>query len=86
MGNLNELEWINGYIYANQWQTNYIFKIDPGSGKVVGRMDLSSIVNEVKSKYPYVDVLNGIAYDHASGKVYITGKMWPSLYEIKFGM
>ncbi len=85
VGNLNELEWINGYVYANQWQTNYILKIDPGSGKVLGRMDLGSLVNEVKNKYPEADVLNGIAYDPSNGKVYVTGKMWPNLYEIKFG-
>ena len=81
--NLNELEYIGGFIYANQWQTNYILKIDPNSGKVVGRMEFESLDKEVKAKYPGADYLNGIAYDSAANKIYITGKKWPTLYEIK---
>jgi len=80
--NLNELEYIDGYIYANQWQYPYIFKIDPGSGTIVGKIDLTDIWNRVKAKTPEADVPNGIAYDSASGKIYITGKRWPELYEI----
>lgn len=82
--NLNELEYINGYVYANQWQYNTILKIDPASGQVVGRLDLSDMVNRLKSKYPQADVLNGIAYNAATKKVYVTGKWWPELYEINF--
>jgi len=82
--NLNELEYINGYIYANQWQYNTILKIDPASGQVVGRLDLSDLVNRIKLKYPQADFLNGIAYDAATKKVYVTGKWWPELYEIVF--
>ena len=81
---MNELEYINGYIYANIWMTNFIVKIDPESGKVVGRMDLSPLAYEAKTKNPKADVLNGIAYNETSGKVYVTGKMWPNIYEIKF--
>lgn len=81
--NLNELEYIDGYIYANQWQYPYILKIDPADGKVVGKIDLSQITNNIKSKYPHADYLNGIAYDSASKKMYITGKRWPELYEIQ---
>ncbi len=82
--NINELEYINGYVYANQWQYNDILKIDPSSGQVVGRLDLTELVNRVKSKDPQADVLNGIAYDAATKKVYVTGKYWPELYEIAF--
>jgi glutamine cyclotransferase len=81
--NLNELEYIDGFIYANQWQAPYILKIDPGSGTIVGKIDLTDIWNRVKAKDPMVDVPNGIAYDTASKKIYITGKKWPELYEIE---
>jgi glutamine cyclotransferase len=84
VSNINELELINGYFYANQWQTNYILKIDTSSGKVVGKLDLESIVREESNKFPGSEVLNGIAYDSASGKIYITGKLWPNIFEIKF--
>lgn len=83
VGNINELEFINGSIYANQWETPYILKIDPASGSVTGRMDLSNLLNEAKSAYPGADVVNGIAYDSTTNKLYVTGKKWPSLYEIK---
>ena len=82
--NINELEYINGYVYANQWQYNDILKIDPNSGQVVGRLDFTDLVNRVKSKDPQADVLNGIAYDAATKKVYITGKLWPEIYEVRF--
>jgi glutamine cyclotransferase len=82
--NINELELIKGYLYANQWETNYILKIDPATGKVVGRLTLDSIVSEARAKYPGAEVLNGIAYDSTTGKIYITGKLWPSIYEIQF--
>lgn len=81
--NLNELEYIEGYIYANQWQAPYIFKIDPGSGVIVGKIDLTDVWNRVKANYPLVDVPNGIAYDTASKKLFITGKKWPELYQIE---
>jgi glutamine cyclotransferase len=84
VSNINELELIKGYLYANQWQTNYILKIDTSSGKVVGKLDLDSIVREEANKFPGSEVLNGIAYDSASGKIYVTGKLWPNIFEIKF--
>lgn len=89
VANINELEWIRGYIYANIWQTNYIIKVDPSSGKVVGKYDLTALCDEARKKFAHDDetiasrVLNGIAYDSAANKVYITGKNWPTLYEIK---
>jgi glutamine cyclotransferase len=82
--NLNELEYINGFIYANIWTTNTIVKIDPATGDVVGKMDLSALSNESKMKNPGSLEMNGIAYDPASGKIVVTGKMWPTIYEIKF--
>ncbi len=83
--NLNELEYINGYIYANQYSiSNYIFKIDPESGHVVAKLDLTDLTNRVKSKRPQADVLNGIAYNPQTKKIYVTGKWWPELYEIDF--
>jgi glutamine cyclotransferase len=84
--NLNELEYINGYVYANQWQYNYILKIDPASGQVLGKMDLTELVNRVKAKDPQADFLNGIAYDPETKKIYVTGKLWPDLYEIQFNL
>ena len=82
---LNELEYIDGYIYANQWQAPYIFKIDPGSGNIIGKIDVTNIWNRVKAKDPQADVPNGIAYDTSSKKIFITGKKWPELYEIELG-
>lgn len=82
--NLNELEYINGFIYANIWTTNTIVKIDPATGDVVGKMDLSSLSLESKTRHPGSLEMNGIAYDPDSGKILVTGKMWPTIYEIKF--
>jgi glutamine cyclotransferase len=80
---LNELEYINGYIYANEWFTNYIAKIDPSTGKVVGRIDLSLQVQEAKARNPNGNEMNGIAYDSVSNQILITGKNWPSIYKIR---
>jgi len=82
--NINELEFIKGFIYANVWQTNSVVKIDTSNGKVVGKLDLSSLVFEAKNKNPNADVLNGIAYDSITGKIYVTGKLWANIYEINF--
>jgi glutaminyl-peptide cyclotransferase len=80
---LNELEFINGYIYANVWETPFIVKIDPSNGKVVGKLNLTSIANEIKSMYPAADVLNGIAFDANSKALLITGKLWPKTFLIR---
>ncbi|TAL40890.1 MAG: glutaminyl-peptide cyclotransferase [Chitinophagaceae bacterium] len=82
--NLNEIEFIDGYIYANQWQYPYVLKIDPASGNVVAKADLTEVWNRIKAKDPASDVPNGIAYDPVSKKMYVTGKLWPELYEIQF--
>ena len=84
VGNINELEYIKGHIYANQYGTSYILKIDPSSGRVVGKLDFTSLDNELKTKYPTALEMNGIAYDSAANKIYVTGKAWPNLYEVRF--
>lgn len=84
LNNLNELEYIKGFIYADVYQTNYIVKIDTSSGKVVGKLDLSALKFEAKNRNPDADVLNGIAYDSASDKIYVTGKLWTNIYQISF--
>ena len=81
---LNELEFIKGFIYANVWGSSIIVKIDPASGQVVGKLDLRSLVIEARMRNPSADVLNGIAYDPATDKVYVTGKMWANIYQIAF--
>jgi glutamine cyclotransferase len=83
-GHLNELEYIKGFIYANVWMTNTIVKINPANGEVVGTMNLGSLAQEAAVKNPSVDVLNGIAYDAATDKVYVAGKLWPNIYQIAF--
>ncbi|MFK0300508.1 glutaminyl-peptide cyclotransferase [Brevundimonas sp. NPDC090276] len=80
---LNELEWIDGEVWANVWQTNFIVRIDPTSGHVVGIIDLSGLLPEGLVKDPTDDVLNGIAWDATNRRLFVTGKNWPSLFEIK---
>ncbi len=79
--NINELEWVKGEIYANIWQTNRIARIDPKTGHVVGWIDLTGLLNPADSQG--VDVLNGIAYDAEHDRLFVTGKWWPKLFEIK---
>ena len=79
--NINELEYINGEIWANQWLTENILIIDPESGNVTRTIDLSGLYTPISDSAD--DVLNGIAYDKDSGKVYITGKCWDKLYEFE---
>ena len=82
LSQINELEYINGLIYANVWQTNFIVQIDPESGKVIGKMDLSNIVTEQLKDNPDAQELNGIAYHNETKKLYVTGKMWSKIYEL----
>lgn len=81
---LNELEYIKGYIYANIWITNNIVKIDTATGKVVGMLDMRSLVDDARNRNPNADVLNGIAYDSATDKIYVVGKQWANIYQISF--
>jgi glutaminyl-peptide cyclotransferase len=82
--NLNELEYINGEIWANVWTTDNIVRINPETGKIVGEIDLTGLLSPhlINPKIP-VDVLNGIAYDNDKQKIYVTGKLWPKIFEIE---
>ena len=80
---LNELEWIKGELYANVWLTNRIARIDPANGHVVGWIDLDGLFDISQLPDPGNDVLNGIAYDAAHDRLFVTGKCWPKLFEIK---
>lgn len=81
--NLNELEYVDGHIFANVYETSMILKINPVNGKVVGHLDLSAVSSEIKRMYPNSDVLNGIAYDQNSKALLVTGKLWPKSYLIR---
>ena len=95
VNNLNELEFIDGYVYANRWQYDYIIKIDPNSGYVVGminlqdflqknsRADLSYLKREGSTAMQSGAVLNGIGYNKKEKTLYITGKLWPEIFEIR---
>jgi len=82
--NINELEFINDEIWANIWTTDTIVIIDPKTGKIKAEINLKGLLstNPFNSKNP-VDVLNGIAYDHQKNKIYVTGKLWPKIFEIE---
>lgn len=80
---LNELEYINGAIYANVFTANTIVKIDEQSGELLGKIDLNSLFHDARSKFPRAIEMNGIAYNKATNKLYVTGKFWPTLYELE---
>ena len=79
---LNELEYINGEIWANIWNTDLIARIDPSSGKLLGYIDLKGILKDTDTDTS-INVLNGIAFDSEGGRIFVTGKNWPKLFEIK---
>lgn len=82
--NVNELEFIKGEIWANIWTTDTIVIIDPNSGKITGVINLSGLTGSViKKQTEQIDVLNGIAWNPATDKIYVTGKLWPKIFEIK---
>jgi glutamine cyclotransferase len=95
VNNLNELEMVDGFIYANRWQYDYILKIDPTSGLVVGMVNMQDMLQKhTKSDLSYLKtrgntpneagaVLNGMAYDQSKNIFYITGKLWPEIFEVK---
>lgn len=80
--NLNELEYVHGEVYANVWHSDEIVCISPRTGKVLGRIDLSGIVDRRELQNPEA-VLNGIAYDAMGNRLFVTGKLWPKLFEIR---
>lgn len=79
---LNELEWVEGQIFANVWGSDVIARIDPADGKVVGWIDLTGLADKSWTRGTD-DVLNGIAYDAANKRLFVTGKHWPKLFEIE---
>jgi glutaminyl-peptide cyclotransferase len=79
--NLNELEYARGEILANVWQTDRIARIAPKTGEVIGWIDLAGLLSQA-DRQPSVDVLNGIAYDAAHDRLFVTGKLWPKIFEI----
>jgi glutamine cyclotransferase len=81
--NLNELESVEGELWANVWQTDLIARIDPDSGNVIGWIDLTGLLTLESDQAQNVDVLNGIAYDAETGRIFVTGKLWPTLFEIE---
>jgi glutaminyl-peptide cyclotransferase len=81
--NVNELEWVKGQIYANIWMTNRIARIDPASGKVVGWIDLTGLMTPHEVGDNPDAVANGIAYDAARDRLFVTGKLWPKLFEVR---
>jgi len=95
VNNLNELEFINGHIFANRWQYNYIVQINPSSGHVTGKIDMTDFLSKnTKTDISYLTrpgstgdqmggVLNGIAWDSTSGRMLVTGKLWPYIFELK---
>ena len=80
---LNELEWIRGEVWANIYQTDRIVRIDPATGAVLGYLDLTGLLPETARAGRLVDVLNGIAYDPATDRIFLTGKLWPLLFEVR---
>ncbi|HWC99706.1 MAG TPA: glutaminyl-peptide cyclotransferase [Candidatus Sulfopaludibacter sp.] len=83
---LNEMEWVKGEIYANIWMTEKIVRINPGTGKVVGWIDCTGLLtpqDRITEGPQETDVMNGIAYDAQGDRLFVTGKRWPKLFEIK---
>lgn len=80
---INELEWVEGEVLANIWQTDRIARIDPASGKVTGWIDLTGLMPERNPEAQGEDVANGIAYDAKTKRLFVTGKMWPKLFEVQ---
>jgi glutamine cyclotransferase len=79
---INELEYIRGQVFANIWQTDQIIRIDPATGQVLGWVDLRGLLPP-EARQADTDVLNGIAYDPVNDRLFVTGKRWPYLYEIR---
>ncbi len=80
---INEMEYINGFIYANIYTSDRIIKIEPNTGRVIAEINMSGLL-KAKDKHPEIDVLNGIAWDSKTDRIFVTGKNWPKLFEVKF--
>ena len=81
---INELEYVDGFIYANIWTTNQIIKIDAKTGNVVAKVDMGGLVLDAQKQNPNLMEMNGIAFDSSKNEFLITGKLWPKVYRIKF--
>jgi glutaminyl-peptide cyclotransferase len=81
--NLNELEYVKGELYANIWQFPTVARIDPATGRLLGLIDFSGLLEREGGGDPPPDVLNGIAYDAADDRLFVTGKNWPNLFEVR---
>jgi glutamine cyclotransferase len=79
---LNELEWIDGKIWANVYTTNYVVIIEPTTGVVEGVVDFEGLLSRQEIEQD-TDVFNGIAYDKSTGRIFVTGKRWPTLFEVE---
>jgi glutamine cyclotransferase len=79
---LNELEWIKGEIFANVWLTDRVVRIDPATGRVRGVVDFSGLLAPSERR-PDTEMLNGIAYDQTTDRLFITGKRWPAIFEVR---
>lgn len=84
MANLNELEYVNGFIYANVYTSDYIVKIDAATGKIVEEINMAGIINLYHKQGERIDYLNGIAYDAENDRMFVTGKLYSRLFEVKF--
>ena len=83
VANINELDWVKGEIFANIWMTDKIARIDPSTGRVTGWIDLTGLLPAADVSGDRDDVLNGIAYDAERDRLFVTGKRWPKLFEIR---
>ena len=83
VGRLNELEFIDGEVWANVWQTDAVLRIDPGTGNILSVIDLSGLLAPGDIRDPNDEVLNGIAWDPETRRLFVTGKNWPKLFEIR---
>jgi len=82
LNNINELEYVDGIIYANIWMSNIILKIEASSGKVLAYINMEGLLNYVNNSS--IDVLNGIAYNKSEDLFYVTGKLWPKMFAVSF--
>jgi glutamine cyclotransferase len=83
LGRLNELEYFDGAIWANVWYTDALVRIDPATGVVTGVVDLRGLLSAAPPSATPADILNGIAYDETTGRIFVTGKFWPAVFEIE---
>lgn len=84
INNINELEYINGSIFANIYTTNNIVEIDPETGKILSQINLNGMIDMYHNQKDRIDYMNGIAYDKTKDRIFVTGKLWPKLFEVEF--